>query len=641
VNALHLTPRQVLCPSQQSALSLVPPQLSPAIDSDHTRLLQIARVALSCAQMCAWNWDMSSNKTTYFGDPIAIFGCEPDADYISGFRSHVHPDDIERVEVKIQQLCLTRTLNYEDEFRVLHADGSVRWIYARGRFSYDAAGTPIHLIGVNVDITAHKDRDQKLEDARSAILAQHAMLDTIINNIPVMICYMRDPGKVQWVNRAWSNTLGWSPEENNGDTAGLLYPDPQEMNKVREFIARADGSVGEFKTRTKAGDILDTNWLNVALPDGTNIGIGRDISAEKKAAKELREVERRFEALSENIPQMVWITDPAGATLYQNGRWYAYTGVSAEQGLGFSWHEFIHPDDFAPNQRLWQQANQNGTDYDNELRIRGRDGEYRWFLIRATPIRGENGSIQYWFGTNTDITEKKLAQAALIRAEKLAVAGRFAATVAHEVNNPLTAVTNIHYVLSLNENLPDDIRELLTTADNELRRVSHILRQTLAFYRENSPKDLVHPRALMDEVLAVFGRRLENRAIRFELDVPEAIEFTGSSGEIRQILCNLVANALDACTQGGRIIVRARRVHSRDSRSMVVLAVADTGSGISRENLKNIFEPFFTSKVGVGTGLGLWVSKELVERNAGNIHVRSRLGQGTVFRLSFPEKSDL
>lgn len=589
--------------------------------------------------MCAWDWDIQKNHTIYFGDPTAIFGAEPDGDYLTGFRSKVHPDDIDRVELVIQQLCDSHSAEYEDEFRVLHPDGSVRWIYARGRFSYDAAGTPLNLVGVNVDITEHKARDQKLDEARSAILAQHAMLDTIINNIPVMICYMREPGKVQWVNRAWSDTLGWSPEDNGGNTAALLYPDPEELSKVRDFIARADGKLGEFKSRTKSGETIDTNWLNVALLDGTNIGIGRDVTAEKKAKRELEESERRFQALTENIPQMVWITDPAGATLYQSGRWYAFTGLSPDQAQGFEWRGVIHPDDYDPNLRLWEQANRDGKDYENELRIRGRDGEYHWFLIRGTPIRGENGAIQYWFGTNTDITEKKLAQEALLRAEKLAVAGRFAATVAHEVNNPLTAVTNIHYVLSLTENLPDNVRELLQTADNELRRVSHILRQTLAFYRENSPKEHVRLLPLMDEVLAIFGRRLESRSIRLDLDIPAGIQFTGSSGEIRQVLCNLVGNALDASSPGDRIIVRARRVTSRDLKSRVNISIADNGCGIPRENLQNIFEPFFTSKVGVGTGLGLWVSKQLVERNGGTIRVRSRTGEGTVFGLSFPQES--
>ena len=140
----------------------------------------------------------------------------------------------------------------------------------------------------------------------------------------------------------------------------------------------------------------------------------------------------------------------------------------------------------------------------------------------------------------------------------------------------------------------------------------------------------------MDEVLAIFGRRLESRAIKLELDIPAGIQFVGSSGEIRQVLCNLVANALDASSPGDRIVVRARRISSGGSRSSVNISIADTGCGIPQPNLQNIFEPFFTSKVGVGTGLGLWVSKQLTERNGGTIGVRSRAGQGTVFRLSFP-----
>ncbi|KAA6463226.1 PAS domain S-box protein [Acidobacteria bacterium AB60] len=409
------------------------------------RLLQIAEIALSCARMCAWDWDMLAGETIYFGDPRPIFGCVPSADYEHGFRAMVHPEDIAGLEPKIQQSSSQRF--YEDEFRVVHPDGSVRWIYARGRFFHDETGGPVRLIGVNVDVTEQKSRDMELEKVRLAVQAQHAMLDTIVNNIPVMICYMREPGKVQWANRAWHETLGWSPQDNHGDTAALLYPDPEELDKVREFIARADGKPGEFKTRTKSGEILDTNWLNATLPDGTNIGIGRDVTAEKKAGRDLRESERRFEALSDNIPQIAWITNPDGETLYLNRRWYEYTGQSPEVALGYGWRDIMHPEDLETNAPLWEKANREGTDYENEIRMRGHDGEYRWFLVRAIPIRREDGAIEYWFGTNTDITEKKQSQEALIRAEKLAFAGRFAATVAHEVNNPLTAVTNIHYML--------------------------------------------------------------------------------------------------------------------------------------------------------------------------------------------------
>jgi signal transduction histidine kinase len=168
------------------------------------------------------------------------------------------------------------------------------------------------------------------------------------------------------------------------------------------------------------------------------------------------------------------------------------------------------------------------------------------------------------------------------------------------------------------------------------RRVSHILRQTLAFYRENSPKEHVSLQGLIDEVLAIFGRRFESRAVKLQIEIPSGIEFMGSSGEMRQVLCNLVANALDAASHGGKIVVRAQNIGAGESRSTVVISVADKGCGIPRENLKSIFEPFFTSKVGIGTGLGLWVSKQLVERNGGTIRVRSRVGHGTVFRIAIP-----
>ncbi|KAA6463227.1 HAMP domain-containing histidine kinase [Acidobacteria bacterium AB60] len=166
--------------------------------------------------------------------------------------------------------------------------------------------------------------------------------------------------------------------------------------------------------------------------------------------------------------------------------------------------------------------------------------------------------------------------------------------------------------------------------------MSHILRQTLAFYREHAPKDQVRLHTLMQEVLTIFEGRIENRSIRLKIDIPEDLAFIGSPGEIRQVLCNLVANAIDAVAHNGLIVVKGRAVGRRTAGAAIQLTVADTGCGIPREDRARIFEPFFTSKRGVGTGLGLWVSKQLVERNCGTIRVRSRVGTGTAFSLRFP-----
>jgi signal transduction histidine kinase len=255
---------------------------------------------------------------------------------------------------------------------------------------------------------------------------------------------------------------------------------------------------------------------------------------------------------------------------------------------------------------------------------------------RAVPVVDESGNIVEWIGTKTDITDQRLSEQALIRAEKLATAGRFAATVAHEVNNPLTAVTNIHYILAADATLPENVRAYLSLADNELHRVSHILRQTLAFYREHTSQQQVRLPMLIDEVVDIFRQRMQSRAITCETAIPRDLILSTMPGELRQMLCNLIANALDASNNGGRIAVRAIEIHRAGTAGRVRITVADNGSGIPPENQVRLFEPFFTTKESLGTGLGLWVTRQLAERNGGRIRMRSRVSAGTVFSIELP-----
>ncbi len=607
--------------------------MPPDSTSDDS-LQAVVEAALTCARMCGWDWNVVTGEDRFFGDTLSVFGRHPGPDY-SSFRELVHPDDLSHLEEVVQEAARSHQI-YEGEFRVVHPDGSVHWIFARGKFFYDINGNPVRMVGIDVDITEIKQKDAELSDARAGLDAQRNLVETIVQNIPVMLCYMREPGKVHWVNRAWEAILGWTSQDNDGNLAPLLYPDPADAARVRQFIAAASGEWGEFATQTKSRGRIDTEFLNVSLKDGINIGIGRDVTAQKRAISDLRESEKRFRMLADHIPQLVWIADASGATKYYNQRWYDFTGQSPAQAEDFGWIAVMHTDDIEPNQRIWEASAKAGTEFQNELRIRRRDGEFCWFLIRAIPVRDEiSGQIVSWFGTSTDISERKQAEQALIRAEKLATAGRFAATIAHEVNNPLAAITNIHFLLASDETLPQNVRDMLQVADNELRRVSQILRQTLAFYREQTRVLPTKVADLVDETIHLFSRRFENRSISLDVDISGTLTISAIPGELRQVLCNLVANSLDATPNGGRISLRAHLSNCKGV-PLIRVTVADTGSGIQPEHLHHIFEPFFTTKDNYGTGLGLWVTSELIRRNQGEIRVRSRVGRGTVFTLLLP-----
>ena len=239
-----------------------------------------------------------------------------------------------------------------------------------------------------------------------------------------------------------------------------------------------------------------------------------------------------------------------------------------------------------------------------------------------------------------EIVARKKAEDALIRGEKLASVGRMAAVLAHEINNPLEAVMNILYIAMTSEGLPEATRQHLETADGELKRIAHITRQTLGFHRESSAPTSFQVSSLVDSVINLFQAKAVSKRAIIESQCDGGLQLTAFQGELRQVLSNLLANSLDAIPSGGKVILRAAPVSDiRHVRGAVRISVADNGQGITSEALSQIFEPFFTTKGTVGNGLGLWVSKQIVEKHAGSIRVHSCTTgptQGTTFSILLP-----
>jgi signal transduction histidine kinase len=241
------------------------------------------------------------------------------------------------------------------------------------------------------------------------------------------------------------------------------------------------------------------------------------------------------------------------------------------------------------------------------------------------------------------LQQQQQSEEALRKSEKLAVAGRMAASIAHEINNPLESVTNLVYLCSTSDWLPD-IRRYLAMAQEELERVSAITTHTLRFYREPTgpgPVDLIE---VIDSVLMLFSSRLNYANIIVEKHCERVPCIIGLAGELRQLFANLVGNALDAMRGGGTLTLRVHRGYewTNGRRSGVRVIIADTGQGISADKKAKIFEPFFTTKGQTGTGLGLWISSEIIQKHQGTVQVKSRVQpekSGTVFSIFLPEKS--
>jgi PAS domain S-box-containing protein len=278
----------------------------------------------------------------------------------------------------------------------------------------------------------------------------------------------------------------------------------------------------------------------------------------------------------------------------------------------------------------------------NHTFLIARDGTEISIDNSGAPIRDASGRMIGIVLVFRDITDRRISEGALMRAEKLAAAGRLAASVAHEVNNPLEGLTNIVFI-ALRSNDINEIHYLLAQAESELGRIAHITRQSLGFYRETTTPAHFKPATIVREVTEFYTSRAMGLGVSFIVKAKTEREVLGSAGELRQILSNLLANSLDACVRGSTIRVETSpALDPRDlSRRGVRITIADTGFGIPAEHLESIFEPFFTTKKDTGTGLGLWVSRELVEKHGGTLRVRSRtcdLLTGTVFSIFLPSE---
>lgn len=269
--------------------------------------------------------------------------------------------------------------------------------------------------------------------------------------------------------------------------------------------------------------------------------------------------------------------------------------------------------------------------------------EYRYWTVSYFPVHGPDGAIQGITAASLEITQQKKVEKALIQAEKLAAVGRLAASIAHEINNPLEAVTNLLYLARASNGL-EEVQGLLETADAELRRASAITSQTLRFHRQSSGPQEVDTAALVHEMVNVYLGRVRNSQTKLETRLRARRPIRCHDGEIRQVLANLIANAIDALSSAPRTLFIRTREATRWSTGErgIVLTVADTGSGIAKATMKRLFEPFFTTKGTIGTGLGLWVSKEIIARHRGAIRLRtsqSPAHQGTVFAVFVPFES--
>jgi len=391
-------------------------------------------------------------------------------------------------------------------------------------------------------------------------------------------------------------------------------------------------------------------WLHIDVyptPEGI-VTFSRDVTEERTARQELKEKSEQAERQRAEI-ESVYRTAPIGLALFDttdfrylrlNDRQAEFFALKPEQIVGRTLTEMAP---IGGLKELFEQVLQGEpvVNFPLEGELLNRPGEHRYWTVSYYPVLAADGTVQAITAASLEITQQKKAELALIQSEKLAVVGRLAASIAHEINNPLESVTNLLYLAEQSADLAET-KTYVQTAERELRRVSVIANQTLRFHKQSSSPQEISGAQLISSVVSMFQSRIVNAGIDVEERVHADRPVRCFEGEIRQVLSNLVSNAIDAMhpRSGGRLLLRSRV--GRDwttNRPGLVITVADTGSGIPASTRARIFQPFYTTKGINGTGLGLWVSSEIIDRHHGTLHLRSNEKQGhsgTVFTMFLP-----
>lgn len=341
----------------------------------------------------------------------------------------------------------------------------------------------------------------------------------------------------------------------------------------------------------------------------------------------------RFEQLTHTLPTKIFTCNDAGLLTYVNDRWREQN-LSTE-GIWFRGGRLV-PGDEERVADCWRHAVEHEENFEEEVRINVPGSSIpRWNLVRVTPFRRIGRRAAGWVGIFTDLTERRDREAALRMTEKLALTGRMTSVIAHEINNPLESITNLLYLVRMD--LPEDgtTAGYIAQAESELERIGGITKQTLRWGRENSGTiETFTAGSIFTDVFRLFHGKMRNRGIVPTVRGGEGVTLRGYQGQIRQIVANLLSNAVDAAPVGGTVWLQAY-----ENAEACEIVVGDNGSGISAELLPQLFQPFVSTKGDLGNGLGLYISREIAERHGGTIEPQPAPGGGTIMCLRLPKNA--
>jgi PAS domain S-box-containing protein len=572
-------------------------------------------------------FDFATGILHWSANAFRLYGFEPGADICLGdVRARVHADDRHGLQRAIAE-SLRISGRYSTVSRVHLPGGVIAWRQLRASLQTADDGTAVRLIGLIIDITALKHA----EFARDTTLNQ---VFTLIDGVSELFLALDRELRFTWVNQRVLERAGRTRADVLGKSVEEIFPSTRNYSLSEGYRHVKEGRCPcSFQASCRVADGQEA-WFEVdAYP--TQEGMAsflREVTELKKTRQALRESDERFRRAQQaaNIGAFEW--DIAAGEVTWAAKVPTFIDIVPDDHFQ-TYVDFIVEED---RQLFLDAVRQTfgGGQHSVEIRFRHPDGRFPWLFIKAEAFFDEAGKPTHVYGVAMDITERKLAEEALRTTEKLAATGRLAATVAHEINNPLEAVTNLLFLAKHSMEAGSEPWKYLKTAEDELERVATMVRQTLGFYRGSTSPAETELNVIVQDTLRIFEKRFLTKSIRVVAEADEPVKIFAIDGEIRQIIANLLNNAYDAAESSGLVKVRVWQENGRAH-----LEVRDNGPGIPAAVMARLFEAFFTAGKSTGTGLGLWVSRDLATKNGGCIGVQTWTegeGRGASFVLTLP-----
>ena len=560
---------------------------------------------------------------------------EPERNWVD---KYIHPEDQQGVLSAIHHAIATRS-TFELEHRVLRPDGSLGWTHSKAVPLLDSKGEIVQWFGTASDITSRKEAEEALRQSRETF-------SELIERSPYGIYVVDSQFRITTMNATSQNGAFRNVRPvigcDLGEAMRTMWPESvadEVMSRFRHTLETGE----RFYSRDFVQRRLDVQVVQayewelhrLTLPDGRYgvICYYFDSTELRESEQALRERTEELTAMFERMPALVFISrDPECRTMTCNDTAAQVYGVTRDQNVSASAPDserlsFQHFDSAGRELRAdelpMQRAAATGRAVENaELEVVFSDGRRVWIWGNATPLFTSDGNVRGAISTYFDVSWQKQMEAALRANERLALAGRLSATIAHEIHNPLDTVGNALYLLKQKTADQPEAQELIGIAEGEVARVAEISRNMLSLHRDSRAAVSISPSKLLDDSVALIERTMVQGSRRIQA----AYGFEGTieayPSELRQVFTNVLRNAVEATTEGGTIRISTESTH-QDGGGGVLIKIVDDGVGIPDNFRSKLFSAFVSSKGENGTGLGLWVSRSIVQRHGGVIAIAS------------------